>query len=123
MHRDSMANVPSQRSGPGSGPLCPGCGKPVDPLRAGHVAIVGGRFLYFCDARCKTGHMRAADAPTAEPPPVAPRTIKSDPPPRSQRPTEPVLSFSQPPPATEAPPEESFPEPRNGYRNGATHGA
>ncbi|MCL2777187.1 MAG: HAD family hydrolase [Polyangiaceae bacterium] len=61
-----------------SGSVCAGCGKPIDPLRAGHVAIVDGTFRYFCNAACKVLYVEASprraafDAMTAEPPPVAP---------------------------------------------------
>ncbi len=34
-------------------PSCPACAKAVDPLRAGHVAIFGERFFYFCDVGCR----------------------------------------------------------------------
>ena len=76
-----------------SGAICPGCGLAVDPLRAGHVAILGGRFVYYCDASCKQAHS-ALRAPlstlspdeivTAEPPPVlvvdsGPRSIRGVP--------------------------------------------
>jgi Cu+-exporting ATPase len=33
--------------------LCSGCGRAIDPLRAGHVAILQGRFHYFCGSSCK----------------------------------------------------------------------
>lgn len=56
---------------------CPSCGKPVDPLRAGQVALVGGAFLYFCDLECKSAFVRArgasSDEATAAPPEVARR--------------------------------------------------
>jgi cation transport ATPase len=32
---------------------CPACASPVDPLRAGHVAIFEDRFFYFCDVACR----------------------------------------------------------------------
>lgn len=32
---------------------CPACASPVDPLRAGHVAIFDDRFFYFCDIACR----------------------------------------------------------------------
>ena len=32
---------------------CPACGKKLDPLRAGHVAIFDDRFHYFCDRDCR----------------------------------------------------------------------
>src|SRR5580692_474671 len=56
---------------------CPCCGRPVDPLRAGQVAILEGRFEYFCGSECKQSYLRAGgataheDLATAEPPPVA----------------------------------------------------
>ncbi|MFO0640618.1 MAG: HAD-IC family P-type ATPase [Polyangiaceae bacterium] len=71
---------------------CLGCGKPTDPLRAGHVAILDGRFRYFCGLSCKAAYMstspeglgsldRTADPPrvsgverTAAPPRVLRRT-------------------------------------------------
>jgi P-type Cu+ transporter len=50
----------------------------VDPLRAGHVAILEGRgFHYFCNAACKQDYLRVhgrapeEDVPTASPPEVA----------------------------------------------------
>ena len=68
-----------------SSAFCPACGTPIDALRAGQVAILGGAFRYFCDATCKSAFVDRAsmrptlDAMTAEPPPVAsaPRTIAS----------------------------------------------
>jgi cation transport ATPase len=56
--------------------VCPGCGQRVDPLRAGHVAIRGEVFQYFCRLTCKEDYLRAlgelghGDAPTARPPAV-----------------------------------------------------
>jgi Cu+-exporting ATPase len=35
------------------GHKCPACGSVVDSLRAGHVAIMEGRFQYFCNEHCK----------------------------------------------------------------------
>ena len=59
---------------------CPSCDRPVDALRAGTVAIVAGRFLYFCDGSCKAkyfadlaGSSVSESVVTAEPPPVAAR--------------------------------------------------
>lgn len=55
---------------------CPGCGRSVDPLRAGHVAILDGRFRYFCGPDCKQLYLRAQGRPleeevaTARPPEV-----------------------------------------------------
>ncbi|MCL2723578.1 MAG: HAD-IC family P-type ATPase [Polyangiaceae bacterium] len=57
--------------------VCAGCNKPLDPLRAGHVAIVGNAFRYFCRAECKELYADASsrrvvlDAMTADPPPAA----------------------------------------------------
>src|SRR5260370_20530229 len=56
---------------------CPGCGRGIDPLRAGHVSILEGRFQYFCGASCKQRYMELrgraseADVETAQPPSVA----------------------------------------------------
>jgi Cu+-exporting ATPase len=68
----------SRTGGRSDGPVCPACGKAVDPLRAGHVAIIGDEFRYYCDAECKREHVHSlrsgvlADVETAEPPAVAP---------------------------------------------------
>ena len=40
----SMSEARAPSSGAPSASLCPGCGKAIDPLRAGQVAIVDGRF-------------------------------------------------------------------------------
>lgn len=64
-------------SGPASTPLCPGCGQAVDPLRAGHVAVLEGKFRYFCRAACKRRYLEEQGRPqeeevaTARPPEVA----------------------------------------------------
>src|SRR5260370_34931807 len=56
---------------------CPGCGRGIDPLRAGHVSILEGRFQYFCGASCKQhytelrGRPPEEDVETAQPPSVA----------------------------------------------------
>jgi cation transport ATPase len=55
---------------------CPGCGAPLDPIRAGHVAIFEGRFQYFCRSGCKQAFLRERGRPpeedveTRRPPPV-----------------------------------------------------
>ena len=70
-----------------SASLCPGCGKAIDPLRAGHVAILDGAFRYFCGAECKSSFVDvsskrvALEALTAEPPLVA---VASGPRPRTE---------------------------------------
>jgi Cu+-exporting ATPase len=99
-------------SAPASTPLCPGCGKGVDPLRAGHVAVLEGRFRYFCNAGCKQrflsveGLPQEEDVATAAPPDVAPvhDTHREDiaNPPRTQRvpiAARPADPPPQPPPA------------------------
>jgi P-type E1-E2 ATPase len=48
---------------------CATCGVPLDPLRAPVVAILDGRFTYFCSAECKA----AAHATSIVPPSVQPR--------------------------------------------------
>ena len=60
-----------------SASLCPGCGQGVDPLRAGHVAVLESGFRYFCDAECKQAYLRSRgrgpeeEIVTARPPEVA----------------------------------------------------
>lgn len=71
---------PSRSAPPSSASLCPGCGKAIDPLRAGHVAILDGGFRYFCGAECKSlfvdvsSRRASLDAMTADPPAVAVRS-------------------------------------------------
>jgi cation transport ATPase len=86
-------------------PTCPSCGRELDPLRAGQVAFVGGKFVYFCDqehkvewlARSSTSVARD-DVATAEPPAVAPIVIEEKTEePRSEEEEEP------PPPSQEEP--------------------
>lgn len=76
------SDVPGSGSRPASSErLCPGCAKPVDALRAGHVAIYDGLFLYYCNATCKALHLRSIaahlgeDVPTLDPPAVAERFL------------------------------------------------
>lgn len=83
---------------------CAACGRALDPLRAGQVAIVGGRFVYFCDRDCKQRY--GSDRPslegqTLEPPPVAAVTVSS---------VEPEVSLT-PPPAPIVEETEVAPEP------------
>ncbi len=60
---------------------CPTCGKAVDPLRAGRVALLGERFHYFCDATCSEQYLGAAphrarlQEETQEPPRVATKPV------------------------------------------------
>ncbi len=72
--QDARAKTPSS-----SAPACPACRKALDPLRAGEVSILDGRFTYFCDKICKAAFYEAnvssrvtADALTHSPPVVAP---------------------------------------------------
>ncbi len=63
---------------------CPACGKQVDVLRAGQVAIIAGRFLYFCDATCKADYVVSLSsaqlsAETQEPPKVASLSMPTQP--------------------------------------------
>lgn len=68
---------PSRSAPPSSALLCPGCGKAIDPLRAGHVAILDGGFRYFCGPMCKSlfldvsARRASLDAMTSDPPAVA----------------------------------------------------
>jgi P-type Cu+ transporter len=38
---------------------CPGCGRPVDALRAGHVACFDGRFFAFCSLACRARYLQS----------------------------------------------------------------
>src|SRR5579871_1687671 len=68
----------------GAAHACPACGKAVDSLRAGHVAILGERFVYFCDQRCKkeliaqSSGLRPSEVATAEPPPVSSMPVSEE---------------------------------------------
>ncbi|MEO7095365.1 MAG: hypothetical protein ABI175_19065, partial [Polyangiales bacterium] len=53
---------------PSSQRTCPTCGRAVDTLRAGVVAILDGQFAYFCSTDCK----RQSPALSITPPPVQP---------------------------------------------------
>jgi cation transport ATPase len=123
----SEARAPGSAA-PSSAAFCPACGKPIDPLRAGQVAILEGRFAYFCDRECKQGFMSGRrsglqDAATAEPPPVrsGERSIEPTPEPAAAAfpaPTPsslpPVAPASRPPPVSAAAPavEPATPAPR-----------
>ncbi len=96
-----MNEAPLGRPPPSSGPApslasCPGCGQAVDPLRAGHVAILEGRFRYFCRTECKQQYLRAQGRPpeedvaTARPPEVA-ATLAAAPAVREAIPSRPTL--------------------------------
>ena len=62
---------------PSSVSPCPACGKNVDTLRAGHVAMLADGFKYFCDVACKKkwaeGVRSSLEGVTAEPPSVTAR--------------------------------------------------
>src|ERR1700722_1351935 len=84
---------------------CPGCGRAVDPLRAGHVAALEDRgFHYFCRAACKDDYLRARGRPpeeqveTAVPPQVAEVTA-----PRGARASPPLAAYE---PVPDEPPPE-----------------
>ena len=74
--------APRRAAGPVVDPVpCSGCGKLLDPLRAGHVAIFDLRFHYFCSREvCRTAFLGgeiaprapASEAPVATPRPPAP---------------------------------------------------
>lgn len=76
MGRLEMPDANATSSAPSSQPTCPACGKALDALRAGQVAIIDGAFVYFCNAACKRDAYEARSshvqhAMTADPPPVA----------------------------------------------------
>ena len=73
---------------------CSACGKLIDPLRAGQVAIFDLRFHYFCNSRCRLTFVGEPQLP-----PLHPRALlRGDEPrlPPEPRLTEPLLV---PPPA------------------------
>ncbi len=69
------------REAPPSVVSCLGCGKHVDRLRAGHVAIIDGEFAYFCNVSCKHSYHDARlaqypdDVETIAPPAVDARSL------------------------------------------------
>ena len=81
---DALRSLP-HASAPREG-VCAGCGLALDALRAGHVAILDGKFRYFCKSACKQLFAAASsradvfEAPTMAPPPVQ---SGSEPPPVS----------------------------------------
>ncbi|MBL8720976.1 MAG: cation-translocating P-type ATPase [Myxococcales bacterium] len=80
---------------------CPTCSRPVDVLRAPAVAILQGKFAYFCSRECRL----ATDAVSLAPPPVAPRPVPSpavEPPPEAVEAEETTV---EPPPVTQRTPE------------------
>jgi cation transport ATPase len=78
---------------------CAACGAPVDPLRAPVVAILDGRFVYFCSQACRA----RSDAISIAPPPT-PTLLTPPPPPVRVHLVEPRdVSAPTAPPATEAP--------------------
>jgi cation transport ATPase len=102
------------------GLTCAGCGSAIDGLRAGHAAVLDGRFRYFCDLDCRARFARGEGAgrrsPTPGrfrvPDPVAaaaslpsPLTLRE----RSESSSTPV-AHSTPRPAP-APPPSAFPAP------------
>jgi len=109
---------------PSSASSCPGCGKAVDPLRAGHVAILEGGFRYFCGATCKASYVDVTskrlslEALTAEPPAATvvrsgPRVREATPADVETRSAVAVTAAAETPPpspsATESPQPPHFP--------------
>jgi YHS domain-containing protein len=42
-------------------PACPQCGKPIDPLRAPAVSVIGGQMIHFCSSTCRQKHLNRSD--------------------------------------------------------------
>jgi P-type Cu+ transporter len=84
---------------------CPGCGRAIDPLRAGHVCILEGRFQYFCGASCKQHYMEVRGRPseedveTAQPPIVANGRGATPTPAPDAAVSQPAISRTRPPAA------------------------
>lgn len=75
--------------------VCPACGNPVDPLRAGHVAILDGAFRYFCDEACKRAFVvRSLDQLPSEVETAAPPRVAAGPP----VPARPPVAVAEPSP-------------------------
>ncbi|MBW2458643.1 MAG: cation-translocating P-type ATPase [Deltaproteobacteria bacterium] len=96
---DGLSDMPA---GPRGGQVaCSECGAPLDPLRAGHVAILNARYHFFCsyDA-CRARFVGRAAPPAktiaAAPPPVAPRADL-------EAVLAPVRPAAEPPPAPSVP--------------------
>src|SRR5580658_831599 len=85
---------------------CPGCGRPVDPLRAGHVAALEDRgFHYFCRAACKDEYLRVRGRPPEE-------EVETAAPPQVAEVTDAVVERASPPVALYVPvPDEAPAEP------------
>lgn len=87
----ALALVKAREAGEPSDTACATCGKAIDPLRAGKVALLGERFHYFCDNGCGEQYLGAApirarlQEETREPPPVAARVA-----PRPEPESEPI---------------------------------
>ena len=58
---------------------CPGCGRPVDKLRAGAVAVYETKMVYYCTTDCKSRHL-GSTVPSRPPPPAtrAPQTEEAE---------------------------------------------
>ena len=109
MHRQDGGGAPSatppleprERSphpGPVTDPVpCSGCGKLIDPLRAGHVAIFDLRFHFFCGRPCRAAFLHEAPPPSS-PEPIAERRAEP-----ALRLDAPILPAEGPPPAAELP--------------------
>lgn len=94
--------------GPAADPVpCSGCGRLLDPLRAGHVAIFDQRLHYFCDrSTCREAFLASAEAMARTPsPPRPPARSGSYAPSRVSSPGR--TSPTPPVPATPLPPSPS----------------
>jgi len=78
---------------------CSGCGKLIDPLRAGHVAIFDLRFHFFCGRGCRAAFL--GEAPLTAAPPRSPRG--DAPLPRRPDLDAPILAAVRPAPDPELP--------------------
>lgn len=82
------------QSGQPSAP-CPACGTPVDKLRAGHVALLGEGFCYFCDLACKERYLSGDHALLLSEPTAAPPAVRVGPaPPDLLEPSRPLVPRS-----------------------------
>jgi len=85
---------------------CPGCGNPVEPLRAPRVVVLDSGAAFLCSATCREQYLAAAERKRRDAPPVIipRRTPRAMPRPRLNYPTSSTTTGSFAPPPPTAPP-------------------
>ncbi len=97
-----MDGLSEKPAGPQGGQVeCSECGAPLDPLRAGHVAILNARYHFFCNyGSCRA---RFVGELTSRPAPRTPARSVETPRADLQAVLSPVLPAAKPPPAPPVP--------------------